>query len=363
MQLTKYPKNDRNPYGYIELLPNGFDPTKFYPLVVHLHGNGGNGNGSEADLEKLVRGELPEEIQKAVDVFKFICIATQVDTYSDGEVDHAIGNAVRALPININKRYLLGTSFGGGRLTRWLSKSVENAKKFAGAASSCGLNWLSTPKNIADAGLPIIFFHAQDDGTVGVAATNSAVSSINQYSMLVPAKKVLYETGQHWIWNKVFHSTERPWVGNETPRTLWDYLLMLEAGKPVPVPMRIPSVEMIIDAGPDQVVSTQYAKLTGSNSTNYKSISWRATRYPSNVNPWGIFYKGAGWHTVDVLLENEGAYEFELTGTDANGAILKDTVQVNYLKPTTPPVPEMFKPTHIIHYANGDKESIIIETL
>lgn len=361
MIITKHPKSVDNPYGYLEVLPNDFDPNKEYPLAVHLHGNGGNGSGSDADLEKLVKGELPIEIQHAVDLYGLIVIATQVNDYSDGEVDHAIGYAVRNLPINEAKRYLLGTSFGGGRLTRWLSKSVTNAKKIAGAVSSCGLNWLSTPKNIADAGTPVIFFHAQNDGVVGPNATHQAVSSINAFPMAVQAKKVIYPDGDHWIWNKVFHSSERPWTGNEKPKTIWEYLLMLEAGKPVPVPMLTPDTAMVVDAGPDQEVTSDRIKLNGSNSRNYKSLSWGILSNPPGVNIWNIFYNGAGYHTVDAALEKEGVYVFKLTVKDDKGAVMEDTVQVVYKKGTTPA--PIFKPTHIIEFEEGSPVEVIIKPI
>lgn len=362
MKITKYPKTKENPFGYIEVVPDDFSPTKVYPLVVHAHGVGGNGNGSEVDLEKLVKGELPEQIQKAADVFQLVVIATQVSDYADGEFEHALLVSTKNAKINTAKRYLCGTSFGGGRITRWLSQSVANAKTFAGAVSSCGLNWISTAKNIADANLPMIFFHATDDGTVGVNATHQAVSSINAFPMTVPAKKVIYPAGQHWIWNKVFHATENPWTGNESPKTIWDYLLMLEVGKPLPVPFTIPDTSVLIDAGPDQVVTTPNIRLDGSRSRNYKTISWSIDRNPAGVNIWNVFTKGSGWHTVDAFLEKPGTYIFKLTGTDAAGTKVEDTVQVTYS--TVTPIPEpTWKPTSRITRKDGTKEDVIIETI
>lgn len=333
MKITKYPKDATNANAFIAVVPDDFDKTSTYPLVIHLHGTGGR-----QGLDALIAGELPEQIQKAVDIYKFIAIAPHTpNDWTNAETDHVLNWAKTNLPVNWAKVYLCGTSLGGGGLTRYLSASVANAKKFAGAVSSCGLNWLSTPKNIADAGTPVIFFHATDDVTVGVNSTNQAVSSINAFPMAVPAKKVIYTAGQHWIWNKVFHSTERPWTGNESPKTVWEYLLMLETGKPLPVPNLIPSTDTVIDAGPDQNVTTDKITLNGSGSRNYKTLGWSVDRSPAGINPWNVFFKGSGYHTVDALLEKPGTYVFKLTGTDNAGAKVEDTVQVTYT--ATTPIP------------------------
>lgn len=335
MKITKYPKDTNNAHPFITVVPDDYSASKSYPLVTHLHGTGG-----QQGLDSLIAGELPEQIQKAVDIYKFIAIAPQTGgSWTNAETDHVLEWAKNNLPINWAKNYLLGTSLGGGGLTRYLSASVANARKFAGAVSACGLNWLSTPKNIADANLPVIFFHAADDITVGPNATHQAVSSINAFPMTVPAKKVIYTAGQHWIWNKVFHATERPWTGNESPKTLWDYIFMLEVGKPLPVPNLVPSTDVVVDAGPDQAVTTDRIVLNGSNSRNYKTLSWSLDRSPAGINPWTVFYKGSGFHTVDAQLEKPGVYVFKLTGTDAAGAKIEDTVQVTYNAAAPVPIP------------------------
>lgn len=332
MIITKHIKSSSNVWGFIEVKPDNYDQNKTYPLVIHLHGTGGR-NG----LDSLIAGELPEQIQKAVDIYQFIALAPHTTgDWNNAETDHVL-NYAKNLPINWNKVYLLGTSLGGGGVTRYISATLANAKKLAGFAAACGLNWLSTPKNIADAGLTGVMFHAADDTTVGPNATHQAISSINQYPMPVPVKKVIYSGGQHWIWNKVFHSTESPWMGNESPKTLWEYLLMLEVGKPVAVPMLTPDVAMVIDAGPDQTVTIPNIKLDGGRSRNYKSISWSIVSNPPGVNIWNVFPNGAGWFTVDAKLEKPGTYIFKLTGIDAAGAKIEDTVQVTY---NSVPLPE-----------------------
>ncbi len=102
---------------------------------------------------------------------------------------------------------------------------------------ACGVNNVSTGLHVRDAGIATLFFHATDDGNVGIKNSKDAVVTINSFNPPVKAKLIEYTSGQHWIWGKVFSATERPWTGNESPKTVHEYVLMCTTDKAVDVPI------------------------------------------------------------------------------------------------------------------------------
>lgn len=344
--------------------PDSFDPGKLYPLVIHLHGVGGR-----QGLDAIVNGELPKEIQQAVDRFDFIAVAPHTD--SDWTVKDVEDTLLfcKELPINWKKIYLLGTSLGGGGVTKYLSAADTYAATFAAAVTSCGLNWISNAGNIAKWGPPLVMFHAQDDSVVNVSNTNNAVSTINGLQPKYAAKKIIYPSGDHWIWGRVWSPTNRPWLGNETPITIWDWLLTNEVGSGVLVPESVPGPVIVkANAGDDKTLTTGDFKLDGTRSTGYlngTSCSWQVLEVPQGANQYTIFYKGAGYVTIDARVTVPGRYKFQLTvrGIDAGGKLVTafDEILVNY-EPSGTPVPE-FAPTHSIFHKDGSKEDVIIKLI
>src|SRR5690606_28837667 len=179
--------------------------------------------------------------------------------------------------------------------------------------SVCGLNWISKAKNIADAKLPMIFFHAQDDNTVSVSNTNNAVSAINANPMPVPAKKVIYPSGQLWIWWRVYDTDNRPLIDNEKPPTLYDLLLMNEQGKPVAVPVYESNMIAIAKA----TLEGNIVHLDGQQSVGYKSAGWSVVKAPAGVSIYDpIIIEGGGWITGKARLPKPGYYTFRLVIKD-----------------------------------------------
>ena len=62
-RLTAHPLGETDaPAGYYEYLPPGYGDGTARPLLVFLHGFGGNGDGSAAELDNLFDGGIPELI-------------------------------------------------------------------------------------------------------------------------------------------------------------------------------------------------------------------------------------------------------------------------------------------------------------
>lgn len=322
MIIKRFEKSATNAYGFIVVLPDGYKEQNKYPLLIHLHGVGGR-----PGLDALIAGELPKGIQSAVDKFNFIAIAPHTpNDWTNAETDHVLNWASKNLSIDWTKAYLFGTSLGGGGVTKYLS--TQNASKFAAAVSVCGLNRLNTAKYIVETKLPVIFFHAQDDKTVPVSNTNNAVNTINALNPAIPAKKVIYQAGDHWIWERVFDPNNRPWVDNEQPETLYDYMLMNTVDNPVPVPV----FETKLIAKAVAKLEGNVVELNGRQSVGYKEnmAGWSVTAVPSGVDRYKVITEGGGWIDGKAVLTKQGTYAFRLTLRDVNGATAFDEVVVNY---------------------------------
>jgi dienelactone hydrolase len=316
MQVSKYPKSSTNPYGLVVVRPDNYSAN--HPIIVHLHGVGGKGDGSSASLDSLVNGELPKELQAASDLYGFVIVAPQASVdWTNAEVDSALTWAKANLSVDWTRSYLLGLSFGGGGVTRYISTSVANATKFSAAVCVCGLNWLINSNNIVDAKLRMIFFHAQDDNVVNVSQTNNAVSAINGLNPDVPAKKIIYPAigWGHYIWSPTYNSANN--VQGET-YNLYDWLLKNPSSSPVP------TGALKANAGLDVVSADGNATLDGSASTGAISYLWIKALGKSDVK------SANGWSmpTLKLYSVPAGDYEFELQVKDAAGNIAKDRVKL-----------------------------------
>lgn len=346
--VEKFPVSSSNPTGYVVARPSDA-ATDGLPCIIHLHGVGGQGDGTDANLQRLVNGELPQELQKAAQKYKIVVIAPQVGGWNyNTAIAYCRNVAINTYKVNPDAISLWGLSAGGSGVTGYTSASVTNASQFATAVVVCGAGSVSSSgaKNITDAKLPIIFFHASNDGTVSVSNTNNSVTELLKYSAPVPAKKVIYSGGDHWIWGKVYNPDVWPWVGNES-QGLYEWALSNRRGQPKAVPEIAPSTEMIVNAGEDIVTTTGKVKLDGSKTTNWKSACWKAVAVPTGVSIWGV--GACCWINCEsVTVPSPGEYKFELKCYDANGAFKTDTVKVTYSTTGTPTPPEPPAPTKTI---------------
>lgn len=191
--------------------PSGFDATKKYPTVLFLHGKGEMGNGTDADLSKIVNSTNQASLLAAADKYKWVVIAPQLvqslngwvpgwtNTYLQPVYDYIIKSPLT----DLGQIIVTGLSLGGGGT--WIAITGPFAPYVASAIPICG-----TPENISDYSvvgknnIAVWAFHAKDDKTVGVAATVNIVNAINKTNPDPLAIMTLFETGDHWIWGRVY---------------------------------------------------------------------------------------------------------------------------------------------------------------
>lgn len=228
--------------GCVAYRPSSYDRTKQYPCIILLHGIGERGDGSDAGLNILLQFITSEwnNIAKGLEKYpNFLLVAPQLAA-NKGEWDNAtvqkgVDYALTNLNANPKRLYLVGISLGGGGVMRYADASIENARKFACLVSICGVYGLANGGKYIAAGAPVWMFHAKDDTVVGYGLTTGQAGNINANNPKIPAKTTLYDTGNHYIWARVFDPNNSP--GNEGENVnLWQWFELNEQGSPVAVP-------------------------------------------------------------------------------------------------------------------------------
>lgn len=327
--------------GFYEYKPVDYNPTKKYPLIIFLHGIGERGNGS-TELNRVLTNAIPKYINAGHTMTftslsgvqeTFLVLSPQLSasygTWQNVYVDEMLKYAKANMSVDTNRIFLTGLSLGGGGVWKYVSTSLSNASTFASIAVTCGICDWSNLCYVANANLPVWAFHAQDDGTVNVACTNSAISTIQSCNPAVQPIKTIYPSGNHWIWD-MSYDTAYNW---QNPNVFeW----FLGQGKNLPI-NKLP----IAKAGPDKVITLPYSdvNLNGMASTDadgtIKRYIWKMIQSP-----------GGGWmenpSVGNTYAHNlsQGVYKFELEVVDDRAGWTKDTVMVT-VNPTAlnlPPV-------------------------
>lgn len=131
-----------SPYGYLEYLPQHYNQSTRYPLVIYLHGIKETGSGmSPAELDKVARNGVPHVIRKYKRNFPFIMIAPQSPGLEDGfraeSVEKLIEIITENYAVDPERIYVTGVSYGAfaaWRLASYMPDKLAAIVPF----SSCG---------------------------------------------------------------------------------------------------------------------------------------------------------------------------------------------------------------------------------
>ena len=196
--------DDEIRYGW--MAPKTIEPGKKYPLVVCLHGRGGNTHAADVLAGDAMREKYP--------AFVIAPECNQPNWWAGtaalgrGEhpekLPHVIA-AVRAIlekePIDPARVYVTGQSMGG--VGSW-SAAARHPELFAAAVPVCGA-WSveDAPMMIA---VPIWAFHGAEDGTVPVKFSRELTAAVTNAGGT--AKYTEYEGVGHGSWDKAYADQE-----------------------------------------------------------------------------------------------------------------------------------------------------------
>lgn len=131
--------------GYMEYLPPEYaaNPTKKFPLIIFLAGDGSFGPGTFESMcpfavcgalpLKIEEGQLPDQVFHNGVGYSFIALSPQLVANVSGaaDINAMIDYAVAHYRVDRSRIYLTGLSSGEIRITNFMSSSPDIAKKVA----------------------------------------------------------------------------------------------------------------------------------------------------------------------------------------------------------------------------------------
>jgi len=217
------------PFRYF--VPPNYDPSQSYPLILFLHGAGERGNDNEAQLNNNANGAMRLLDDENLAVQPVFMIAPQC--FTDGwwggaplETAVAIIDQIAAdYSIDPDRIYITGLSMGG--MGTW-SAITSHPDRFAAAVPMSGNGDTNPAPSVA--AMPIWFFHAANDGTVGVEGSDNLVAALRNAGGNVIYTR--YDTGGHAIWQAAYtHPLLFQWLVSQqrgTPSTITPPILRIE---------------------------------------------------------------------------------------------------------------------------------------
>lgn len=180
-------KGDMLPYRI--LFPENYDKTKFYPLVLFLHGAGERGKDNEKQLvhgSSLFTDPQNRENFPAIVVFPqcpendfwapvhregkdFVFLNTKKPTPSMQLVIRLLNKIIKEEAVDKNRIYVLGLSMGG---MGTFDLICRQPKKFAAAIPICGGVSLERLKKVRH--MPIRIYHGGSDDVVSPEHSRNA---------------------------------------------------------------------------------------------------------------------------------------------------------------------------------------------
>lgn len=329
--------------GFLEYKPADYSytTTTRYPLIIFYHGIGERGNGT-TDLYKVKRNGIPRYIDRGNKMRfywngkweTFIVLSPQLDA-SYGNWQNFYGEAMVAyakknLRIDTNRIFMAGLSLGGGGVWSYASGSLQNAETLAGIAPSCGVCTISNACNIARADLPVWAEHASDDPTVSVSCTINSISKINACNPVVAPIKIIYPTGGHAIWDRMFDTA---WTWHDVNIYEW-FLGQNKSLKPNILPVAKASGNTAVS------IATGATSLSATASTDADGklvrYVWKQLSGPSTA----IIVSSKQATTNVTGLTMAGTYLFQLTVVDNRANWSRDTISiaVSNIIPNSPPI-------------------------
>jgi poly(3-hydroxybutyrate) depolymerase len=357
--------------GFLEFRPSDYGTQK-HPLIIFLHGIGERGNGT-TQINSVTNNAIPKFCANGATMqftvggvtSSFVVLSPQLSVqygyWPPFYIREMIKYAKANLQIDTNRIYLTGLSLGGGGIWRAITDASGFDYTFdagiAAAAPVCGTQEETDADFYGTIGanhLPVWAFHAMDDGTVGVGATQHAEVLGNIVGVNNPAIKfTYYQSGGHaGAWINAYdtgHITRTVNGGGSftaNPNLYEWFLSKTRAVNTVP----------LANAGTNQSVTLPLNTVTlngsgaGTNGASISSIAWTKLSGPAGET---ITAPASASTSVNGLAQ--GIYVFVLTVTDNHGltASSQVTVQVVAAPVAIPGPPQTITATSTVLDAAG----------
>ncbi|HRP30597.1 MAG TPA: hypothetical protein PKV73_01845, partial [Agriterribacter sp.] len=343
-QRPVYMGFDVNIKAYYESLPVTYssEPTKKFPMIIFLHGNGERGDGSPAQLPRVLvngppklinQGKFPTSFTVGGEKFSFIVISPQQKEPTNyiNSIDALIKYCISTYRVDEDRIYITGLSLGGYMSWRYTSNSKANASRFAAMLLVCGGVVPRTGEACNVASGNVAFWATNNSGDTG-APPWKMDSCVKQVNACTPppnttAKLTVFNANGHDAWSKTFDPNFR-----EDGLNVYEWMLSHKRGGSAFSPP-------VANAGTNQTITlpSNSVSLDGSKSTapagSISSYVWTKVSGPSSGS---IVSPGSSKTSVTGLVE--GSYQFQLKVTDNKGGTATAIVSVKVNAAPLPPV-------------------------
>jgi acetyl esterase/lipase len=314
------------PYRYF--VPPGYDGSQAYPLILFLHGAGERGGDNEAQLNNSANGAMRLLDDANLALQPVFMIAPQCPTdgwWSGGTLTTAIGiiDLLSATyNIDADRIYVTGLSMGG--MGTWSAVTSQH-DRFAAAVPMSGNGDTNAAAGVS--AIPFWFFHADNDGTVGVEGSDNLVAALRNAGGSVIYTR--YDFGGHGIWPTAYrHPLLFPWLVSQqrgAPSTITAPILRIN--QPTSDP-----------AWTTEDAAVDLAGIADHDTHGIDSVSWNVLAGAS-----GSATGTTDWSTAAIALA-EGSNLIRVTATApsldsdyAGNTTFNDSLRVNRMGP--PPEP------------------------
>ncbi len=192
-------------FPYFLYLPNDYDSTKKYPLLIFLHGAGERTD----DLSVLYRYKFFRDLKDGKQ-YPFIIVAPQITSpdmhwacYTES-LNIFLDGIIEKYNVDTSRIYLTGLSMGGHGTWQWL---LRNPERFAAAAPVCGRALYINADRAKD--IPLWVFHGTEDDVVPFSESESMVKLIRKYGG--NPKFTAYEGVKHNSWDLAYSDELIEW--------------------------------------------------------------------------------------------------------------------------------------------------------
>jgi predicted peptidase len=185
--------------SYLLYLPENYNVSEKFPLMLFLHGAGERGE----DLEKVKVHGPPKLIEQGKD-FPFIVISPQCPEdqwWSITDLDVLLDEIIGEYKVDTDRIYVTGLSMGG--FATW-DLAIKYPNRFAAIAPVCGggnSRLVSTLKE-----LPVWAFHGAKDNVVPLKSSQEMVDALEKTDGEV--KFTIYPEATHDSWTETYNNPE-----------------------------------------------------------------------------------------------------------------------------------------------------------
>ena len=294
---------DNTGMPYRIFVPPGDDAAQAYPLIVFLHGAGEAGTNNTAQLNNNANGAMKLISDANLAIQPTLMAAPQCPTNSScwgqttslQQLNAMLDQIAAEFHIDADRVHVTGLSMGGNGTWKFVQNRPD---RFASAVPMSGYGGGSaTPLS----GIPFWYFHAANDGTVGVGGSRSQVNALRAADARVIYTE--YATGGHGIWQNAY----------ATP-LLFRWMMAQHRGQPS---LLVPPVVRIEQPGGESVWTTDLDETALSGVVDNDGASIATVEWLQRNGASGTASGTSSWMTPVVSLPM-GVSDFQVTATGSS---------------------------------------------